>query len=95
MRRTGEHDVADMQYLFYAPWWHVFGSNDKLHRTLWPAVARHAKACFMGGDDLKKDLTARAELRARDPDRVAGRVPIRLPGSVVNAACVYRNKVWP
>ncbi len=93
--RAGEHDVADMQYLFYAPWCHVIGSNDKLHRTLWPAVARHAKAFFMWGNDLKKDLTARAELRARDPDRVAGRVPIRLPGSVVNAACDYCNKVWP
>lgn len=93
--RAGEHDVADMQYLFYAPWCHVFASNDKLHRTLWPAVARHAKAFFIWGNDLKKDLTARAQSRAQDPDRVAGCVPIRLPDSVVNAACDYCNKVWP
>jgi hypothetical protein len=85
---AGEQDVADMQYLFYAPWCHVFASNDKLHRTLWPAVAQHAKAFFMWGDDLwgddlKNDLTAPAGLCAQDPERVAGSVPIRLPGSAV------------
>jgi hypothetical protein len=87
--KAGDHDVGDMQYLFYAPFCHVFASNDKLHRTLWPAVQQHIPAFFIWGDDLKKDLRARADLREQDPQRVAGPIPIALPHSVVNAACSH------
>lgn len=85
--KAGSHDIGDMQYLFYAPFCHVFASNDKLHRALWPALAGHAPAFFIWGDDLKRDLRIRADLRAQDPNRVAGTRPIQLQYSVINAAC--------
>ncbi len=85
--KAGPHDVGDMQYLFYAPFCHVVASNDKLHRALWPAVAGHAPAFFIWGDDLKQDLRIRADLRELDPSRVAGMSPVQLPNSVINAAC--------
>lgn len=85
--KAGDHDVGDMQYLFYAPFCHVFASNDKLHRTLWATVQRHIPTFFIWGDDLKKDLRIRADLREQSPARVAGPIPITLPDSVINAAC--------
>lgn len=52
--KAGPHDVGDMQYLFYAPFCHVFASNDKLHRALWPAVAGHAPVFLFGATTLNK-----------------------------------------
>ena len=85
MLKAGPHDVTDLQYLFYAPFCHVFASNDCLHRSLWPAVS--GPAFFLWGEELKKDLRLRADLREQDPQRVAGTRPIDLPDSVINAAC--------
>ncbi len=83
--KAGPNDETDLQYLFYAPFCHVFASNDHLHRGLWPAVS--GPAFFIWGEDLKKDLRRRADLREQNPQRVAGTRPIDLPDSVINAAC--------
>jgi hypothetical protein len=83
--KAGPHDETDLQYLFYAPFCHVFASNDHLHRCLWPAVS--GPAFFLWGEDLKKDLRLRADLREQDPQRVAGTRPVELPDSVISAAC--------
>ena len=83
--KAGPHDENDLQYLFYAPFCHVFASNDQLHRGLWPAVS--GPAFFIWGEELKKDLRRRADLREQNPQAVAGLRPIDLPGSVISAAC--------
>ena len=83
--KAGEHDENDLQYLFYAPFCHVFASNDHLHRSLWPAVS--GPAFFVWGEELKRDLRLRADLREQDPQHVAGMRPIDLPNSVISAAC--------
>ena len=81
-------DFLDLQYLFYTPFCLAFTSRDRLQRDLWPAT-KGVRAIFIWGDDLKADLKRRAKLRKENPQRVAGSVPLELPGSVINE--VWRN----
>lgn len=74
-------DMCDLEYLFYAPFCKVFASCDRLHKTLWNAATTTAIWC--DGFELLDDLATRAELRKNEPDRVKGRYPIPLKGSVI------------
>jgi hypothetical protein len=48
-------DQADLEYLFYLPFCHVFSSNDKFHATLAPPLMRNDQL-FLPGGDLKKGI---------------------------------------
>jgi len=56
-------NIADLEYLFYAPFCHIFVSRDKLHRMLWEAGAVISPAMFVWGDAVKADLKRRAASR--------------------------------
>lgn len=76
-------DMCDLEYLYYAPFCKFFVSNDRLHKSLWPATT--TTAMFCNGKELQADLGCRAKLRKDDPRRVAGMYPIPLENSFVTA----------
>jgi hypothetical protein len=80
-------DVIDLEYLFYAPFCHVFVTNDRLQKEFWKATTTNAQLC--DGAELKADLKNRAMLRKEDPKRVSGRIPLPIEGSIINE--LFRN----
>jgi hypothetical protein len=57
-----EH-LADMQYLFYAPFCMVFISSDSFHRDMWAATS--GRNTFLWGPQVKADLARRRAEREK------------------------------
>jgi hypothetical protein len=77
-------DMCDLEYLYYTPFCRVFVSGDRLHKSMWKATT--TRALFYTGAEFRADLKMRAELRNKDPERVAGMYPIPVEGSVISEA---------
>jgi hypothetical protein len=76
-------DMCDLEYLYYSPFCKFFVSNDRLHKSLWPATTTNAMFC--NGKELQSDLGRRAKLRKEAPEKVAGMYPIPLENSIITA----------
>ncbi|MEL7667028.1 MAG: hypothetical protein AAGU73_02345 [Actinomycetota bacterium] len=65
-------NLLDVQYLYYAPFCHVFSSNDNLHSVMAPHVLRQDQM-FIPGTSLKSDLRRLADRRdALDEEELVG-----------------------
>jgi hypothetical protein len=68
-------DQADLEYLFYLPFCHVFSSNDKFHATLSPRLMGKDQI-FLLGENLKKGIQEIESLPAHEETMNAKCAPI-------------------
>lgn len=89
---------ADIAYLFYLPFCHIFVSGDKLHRNCTPAfLTKHQD--FLWGPDLKAALSSinQSLSVASEADRQLGLLQLapRPPGDESNLVVAIWNKHTP
>ena len=89
MVKRDANSLADLQYLFYAPFCTAFCSNDKLHEQLFPAVT--GPAIYLPAETLKTDLLNRKAWRESLGEEgwakhrgEYGIYPMEFDGSLVN-----------
>lgn len=87
--RRDSNSLADLQYLFYAPFCTAFCSNDKLHEKMFAAT--NGPAIFLQAETLKADLLQRKEWRETLGDdgwtkhkAEYGIYPMEFDGSLIN-----------
>lgn len=92
------NSLADLQYLFYAPFCAGFCSNDNLHKQLFPATS--GPAIYLPADTLKADLLYRKAWRKSLGDegwakycREYGIYPMEVEGSLINE--VWKHNIKP